>query len=176
MYNISFIDFGVTDEPVEVDETWMKTMYICLFLGGFWCGAVTFVMLLAIHTYCEQLRTRQCRGAITTTPPFWADWRSSIASRLTRRDGAATTDDEAASSSSASADSLYAEVAGQAFDAEYIEAVNWERDAQAIHFWRPFEDHPLPKTFSRCKSGKCLETNYKDPEGSRSRGNRCDMS
>ena len=41
MYNISFIDFGVTDEPLEVDETWMKMMYICLFLGGFWCGAVT---------------------------------------------------------------------------------------------------------------------------------------
>ena len=60
MYNISFIDFGVTDEPVEVDETWTKMMYICLFLGGFWCGAITFVMLLAIHTYCEQLRTRQC--------------------------------------------------------------------------------------------------------------------
>ena len=35
MYNISFVDFGVTDEPVEVDETWTKTMYICLFLGGF---------------------------------------------------------------------------------------------------------------------------------------------
>ena len=49
MYNISFIDFGVTDEPMEVDETWTRTMYICLFVGGFWCGAVTFVMLLAIH-------------------------------------------------------------------------------------------------------------------------------
>ena len=47
MYNISFIDFGVTDEPLEEDETWTKMMYICLFLGGFWCGAVTFVMLLA---------------------------------------------------------------------------------------------------------------------------------
>ena len=145
MYNISFIDFRVTDEPVEVDKTWTKTMYICLFLGGFRCGAVTFIMLLAIHTYCEQLRTRPHCGAVTTTPPFWADWRSSIASRLTRRDWAATTDDEAASNSLVSADSLYAEVAGQAFDAEYIEAVNWERDALAIHFWRPFEDHPSAK-------------------------------
>ena len=168
MYNISFIDFGVTDEPVEVDETWTKTMYICLFLGGFWCGAVTFIMLLVLHTYCEQLRTRQRRGPVTTTPPFWAVWWSLIASRLTRRDWAATTDDEAASSISASVDSLYAEVAGQALDAEYIEAVNWERDAQAIHFWRPFEDHLLLKTFSGCESGECLETNYKDPEGSRS--------
>ena len=34
MYNISFIDFGVTGEPLEVNEMWMKTMYICLFVGG----------------------------------------------------------------------------------------------------------------------------------------------
>ena len=133
-------------------------------------------MLLALHTYCEQLRTRQHRGPVTTTPPCWADWWSSIASRLTRRDWAATTDDEAASSSLASVDSLYAEVAGQTSDAEYIKVVNREHDAQAIHFWRPFEDHPWPKTFSRCESGECLETNYKDPEGSKSRGNRWDMS
>ena len=112
MYNISFIDFEVTDKPLEVDETGTKTMYICLFLGGFWCGTVTIVMLLAIHTHCEQLRTRQYRGSVTTTSPFWADWQSSIASRLTRRDWAATTDDEAASSSLASEDSLYEEVAG----------------------------------------------------------------
>ena len=112
MYNISFIDFGVTDEPLEVDKTWMKTMYICLFLGGFWCGTVTFIMLLAIHAHCEQLKTRQRHGPVITMSPFWADWRSSIASRLTRRDWAATTDDEAASSNSASEDSLYEEVAG----------------------------------------------------------------
>ena len=112
MYNISFIDFGVTDEPLEVDETWMKTMYICLFLGGFWCGTVTFIMLLAIHAHCEQLKTRQHHGPVITTSPFWADWQSSIASQLTRRDWAATTDDEAASSNSASEDSLYEEVAG----------------------------------------------------------------
>ena len=164
MYNISFIDFGVTDEPVEVDETWTKTMYICLFLGGFWCGTVTFLMLLAIHTHCERLRTRQRRGPVTTTSPFWSDWQSSISSRLTRRDWASTADDEAASSSSASEDS------------EYLRAINWERDSRAIHFWRPFEDHPLPKTFSHCEPGECVETNYKDLEGSRSRGNRCDMS
>ena len=101
MYNISFVAFGVTDEPLEVDETWTKTMYICLFLGGFWCSAVTFVMLLAIHAHCEQSRTRQHRGPVTTTSPFWVDWRSSIASHLTRRDWSATTDDEAASCSSA---------------------------------------------------------------------------
>ena len=81
MYNISFINFGVTDEPLEVDKTGTKTMYICLFFGGgFWCGAVTIIMLLAIHTHCEQLRTRQRRGSVTTTSPFWADWRSLIAS------------------------------------------------------------------------------------------------
>ena len=164
MYNISFVDFGVTDEPVEVDETWTKTMYICLFLGGFWCGTVTFVMLLAIHTHCERLRTRHHRGPVTTTSPFWSDWRSSISSRLTGRDWASTADDETASSSSASEDS------------EYLRAINWEHDSRAIHFWRPFEDHPLPKTVSHCEPGEWLETNYKDPEGSRSRGNRCDMS
>ena len=155
MYNISFIDFEVTDEPLEVDKTWMKTMYICLFLGGFWCGAVTFIMLLAIHTHCEQLKTRQRRGPVITTSPFWADWQSSIASRLARRDWAATTDDEAASNSSASEDSLYEEVAGRVSDVEYTEAVNWEHDAQAIHFWRPFEDRPLPKTVSHYKSSEC---------------------
>ena len=155
MYNISFIDFGVTDEPLEVDETWTKMMYICLFLGGFWCGAVTFVMLLAIHAHCEQLRTRQHRGPVTTTSPFWADWRSSIVSRVTRRDRAATTDDEVTSCSSASEDSLYEEVAGRVSDVEYTKAMNWERDACAIHFWRPFEDRPLPKTFSRYESSEC---------------------
>ena len=44
-------------------------------------------------THTEQLRTRQYRGPVTTTSPFWVDWRSSIASRLTRRDWSATTDD-----------------------------------------------------------------------------------
>ena len=145
MYNTSFLDIGVTDEPLEVDETWTKTRYICLFFGGFWCGAVTFIMLLAIHAQCEQTKTRQCRGQVITTSPFWADWRSLIGSRLGRRDWAATTNDEATSSSSASEDSLYEEVAGQVSDIEYIEAVNWERNAQAIHFWRPFEDHALPE-------------------------------
>ena len=58
MYNISFIDFRVTDEPLEVDEMGMKTMYICLFLGGFWCRTVTIVMLLAIHTHCEQTKDK----------------------------------------------------------------------------------------------------------------------
>ena len=150
MSNISFVDFRVTDEPLEMNETWTKTMYICLFLGGFWCGAVTFVMLLAIHAHCEQLRTRQRCGPDTTPSPFWADWQSSIASRLTRRDWSATTDDEAASCSSASEDSLYEEVAGRV-----SKAVNWECDARAIHFWRPFEDHPLAKTFSCYESGEC---------------------
>ena len=125
MYNISFIDFGVTDEPLEVDETWTKTMYICLFFGGFWCGAVTVVMLLAIHTHCEQLRTRQSHGPVTTTSPFWADWQILIASQLTRRDWAATRDDETASSSSASEVSLYEEVAVRVSDVEYTKAMDW---------------------------------------------------
>ena len=156
MYNISFIEFGVTDEPVEVDKTWTRTMYICLFLGGFWCGTVTFVMLLAIHTHCERFRTRHRRGPVTTVSPFWSDWRSSISSRLTGRDWASTSDDEVASCSSASENT------------KYLRAINRERDSQAIHFWRPFEDRLLPKTASRCEPGEWLVTNYKDPEGSRS--------
>ena len=54
-----------------------------------------------------------------------------------------------------SADSRYEEVVGQISDVEYTKAVNWERDAWAIHFWRPFEDRPLPKTFSCYTSGEC---------------------
>ena len=112
-------------------------------------------MLLAIHTHCEQSKTRQRRGPVITTSPFWADWQSLTASQLARRNWAVTTNDEAASSDSASEDSLYEDVAGQVSDIEHIEAVNWECDAQAIHFWRPFEDHPLLKTVSRYKSGEC---------------------
>ena len=43
MYNISFVDFGVTDEPVEVDETWTKTMYICLLLN---IGSIRIYILM----------------------------------------------------------------------------------------------------------------------------------
>ena len=123
-------------------------VYLPILGGGVWCGTVTFIMLLAIHAHCEQTKTRQCQGPVITTSPFWADWQSSIGSQLARRDWAANTNDEATSSSSASEDSLYEEVAGQVSDIEYIEAVNWECDAHAIHFWRPFEDCPLPKTVS----------------------------
>ena len=142
MYNISFIEFGVTDEPMEVDETWTRTMYVCLFLGGFWCGTVTFIMLLAIHTYCERVKTRQCRGPVTTASPFWSDWRSSTSSRLTRGDWSPTSDDEVTSCSSVSGNT------------EFLRAINRERDSRAIHFWRPFEDPPLSKASSRCEPGE----------------------
>ena len=176
MYNISFINFGVTDEPLEVNEMWTKMMYICPFVGGFWCGTVTFIMLLAIHTHCEQLRTRQRHGPVTTMSPFWADWWSSIASRLTRRDWAVNTDDKATSSNAVSEDSLYEEVAVPVSDTEDTDSMDRECDALAIHFWRPFEDHPSLKICSRYESSECLETYCKDPEGSRSQGNRCDLS
>ena len=142
MYNISFIEFGVTDEPMEVDETWTRTMYVCLFLGGFWCGTVTFIMLLAIHTYCERVNTMQRRGPITTASPFWSDWRSSTSSRLTRGDWSPTSDDEVTSCSSVSGNT------------EFLRAINRERDSRAIHFWRPFEDPPLWKASSRCEPGE----------------------
>ena len=92
-------------------------VYLPIYGGGVWCGTVTFIMLLAIHTHCEQLRTRQRHGPVTTSP-FWADWRSLIASQLTRRDWAVTTDDEATSSSTVSEDSLYEEVAVPVSDVE----------------------------------------------------------
>ena len=38
MANISYIDFGVTDEPIEAAETWTKSMFLLLFLGGFGVG------------------------------------------------------------------------------------------------------------------------------------------
>ena len=142
MYNISFIEFGVTDEPMEVDETWTRTMYVCLFLEGFWCGTVTFIMLLAIHTYCERVNTMQRRGPVTTASPFWSDWRSSTSSRLTRGDWSPTSDDEVTSCSSVSGNT------------EFLRAINRERDSRAIHFWRPFEDPPLWKASSRCEPGE----------------------
>ena len=142
MYNISFIEFGVTDEPMEVDETWTRTMYVCLFLGGFWCGTVTFIMLLAIHTYCERYKTRQRCAPVTMASPFWSDWRSSTSSRLTRGDWSPTSDDEVTSCSSVSGNT------------EYLRAINRERDSRAIHFWRPFEDPPLAKASSRCEPGE----------------------
>ena len=151
-------------------------VYLPICGGGFGVAGVTFIMFLAIHTHCEQLRTRQCHGPVTTTSPFWADWQSSIASRLTRRDWAVTTDDEAASSSAVSEDSLYEEVALPISDIEDTKDVDRERDALAIHFWWPFEDRSSLKICSRYESGECLEIYCKDPEGSRSRGNRCDLS
>ena len=142
MYNISFIEYGVTDEPLEVEEAWTRTMYVCLFLGGFWCGTATFLMLLAVHTYCERFKTRQRRGPVATASPFWSDWQSSTSSHLTRGDWSSTSVEEVASWSSVSGDT------------EYHRAINRERDSRAIHFWRPFEDPPLSKASSCCESGE----------------------
>ena len=130
MYNISFIEYGVTDEPLEVDETWTRTMYVSLFLGGFWCGTATFLMLLAIHTYCERFQTRHRRGSVTTASPFWSDWQSATSSHLTRGDWSSTSDDEVASFSSASGNT------------EYIRAINRERDS---HVGRHFVKQCWPR-------------------------------
>ena len=66
-----------------------------------------------------------------------------------------TTDDEATSSSAVSEDSLYEEVAVSVSDIEDTESMDRERDALAIHFWRPFKNRPSLKTCSRYESGEC---------------------
>ena len=119
-----------------------------------WCCHLHYVVGHS-HAHCEQLRTRQRHGSVTTTLPFWADWRSSIASRLTSRDWVVTTDDEAASSSAVSEDSLYEEVAVSMSDVEDTESVDRKHDALDIHFWRPFENRPSLKTCSHYESGEC---------------------
>ena len=40
---------------------------------------------------------------------------------------------------------------------------------RAIHYWRPFEETPVLKTFSCDTGGRCSDL-YQDPEGSRLRG------
>ena len=86
--NISIVDIGVIENmPMEAPEPWTTTMYICLFVGGFWCGARTFLMILIVHMYWEQLGVQRYWGAITPIMPFWAEWQSSMASQSTRGSG-----------------------------------------------------------------------------------------
>ena len=52
---ISIVDIGVIENmPIEAPEPWTTTMYVCLFVGGYWCGAMTFLMILIVHMYWEQ--------------------------------------------------------------------------------------------------------------------------
>ena len=61
--NISIVDIGVSENvPTDTPEPWTTTMYICLFIGGFWCGAMTFLMILVVNMYWEQRGARQYQG------------------------------------------------------------------------------------------------------------------
>ena len=52
--NISFVDIDMNaNMPIEAPEAWTMTMFVCLFVGGYWCGAMTFTMLLIVKMYCE---------------------------------------------------------------------------------------------------------------------------
>ena len=85
-------------------------MLICLFAGGYWCGAMTFVMFFVVKMQCEQQGVRRYRRAAMATMLFWAKWRSSMASQLTRRDWPESSDDDTGSSGASTEGSLYKEV------------------------------------------------------------------
>ena len=154
--NISIVDIGMSENmPTEAPELWTTTMYICLFVGGFWCGAMTFLMILVVNFHWEQRGVLRYRGAAMATMPFLAKWRSSMASQLTRRERPESSDDDTESSGTSAADSLYKEVVIGTSDIEYAEVRDWDSDARAIHYWRPFEDGPAMKMFGHNLNGEC---------------------
>ena len=61
--NISIADIGGrVNEPMDAPEPWTMTMYIGLFVGGFWCEAMTLLMILMVNMYKEQRRAGQYWG------------------------------------------------------------------------------------------------------------------
>ena len=90
-----------------------------------------------------------------------------MASQLTRRGRPESSDDDTGSSDTSTGDSLYEEVVAHTSDIEYAEVMDWDSDVQAIHYWRPFEDGPMMKTFGRNLNGECCKIYLKDPAGSR---------
>ena len=168
--NISIVDIGVrVNEPMDAPEPWTMAMYICLFIGGFWCGAMTFLMILIVNMYKEQRRAGQYQGAVIATMPFWVEWRSSMASQLTRGERLESSDEDTGSSGTSAGVSLYEDIAIRTSDLEHAEVRDRDSDAQAIHYWRPFEEGPTMKTFGRNLNGECCKIYLKDPAGSRLR-------
>ena len=166
--NISIVDIGVSENmPMETPEPWTTTMYICLFVGGFWFGAMTFLMILVVNMYWEQREVRRYQGVTIVTTPFWAEWHSSMASQLTRRERPESSEDNAGSSSTSMEDSRYEEVAVHTSDIDYVEVMDWDSDVQAIHYWRLFEDGPMMKKFGHNLNDECCKIFLKDPVGSR---------
>ena len=90
------------------------------------------------------------------TSPFWVEWRSSTASRSMMRGWQDTTSEEESSESGTSREeSIYEEVQVQDEEVEYSEVRDWGADSRAIHYWRPFEETPVLKTFSCDTGGRC---------------------
>ena len=125
--NFSLMDIDVNANiPIEAPKTWTMEMLICLFVGGYWCGAMTFVMFLVVKMQCEQQEVRRYCGAAMATVPFWAEWHSSMASQLTRSDWPESSDHDSEASGASMDDSLYEEVAIRTPDIEYAEVADWD--------------------------------------------------
>ena len=168
--NISIVDIGMSENmPTEAPEPWTTTMYVWMFIGGFLCGAMTFLMIFVVNFHWEWRGVQRYHGAATVTTLFWAKWHSSMASQLIRRERPESSDDDTESSGTSAVDSLYKEVVICTSDIEYAEVMDWDSDAQAIHYWRPFEDGPAIKTFSHNLNGECWKIYFKDLVGSRLR-------
>ena len=86
-------------------------MYVCLFVGGFWCGVMTFLMILVVKMNIEQRGVQRYGGATTATSLFSVEWRSSTASRSMMKGWQDTTSEEESSESGTSREeSIYEEV------------------------------------------------------------------
>ena len=94
-------------------------------------GAMTFLMILIVHMYWEWQGVQRYWGAITPTMPFWAEWRSSMASHSTRGGCQEfTSADDTSGGISSPEESLYEEVQVQEEEVEYTEVTDWESDAK----------------------------------------------
>ena len=154
--NISFVDIAVNANVlIEAPELWTTSMYIGLFMGGYWCGAMTFLMVLMIQMHREQRQAGRFRGAAVATTPFWADWRSSLASQLTQRGWSESASNNSTSEDAPTEDDTYEEVVVWVPSVEYAEVADWDSDTQAIHYWRPFEEPAMGTAWHLNPRGKC---------------------
>ena len=165
--NISIVDIGVTENvPTDAPEPWTMTMYVCLFIGGFWWGAMTFLMILVVNMYWEQREVRWYRGQPWPLRHSGqngaAPWQVNLLEEEGRSPLMMILGQVAHPLMT-----LYEEVIAHTSDIEYAEVMDWDSDMQAIHYWRPFEDSPLMKTFGHNLNGECCKIYLKDPAGSR---------
>ena len=154
--NISFVDIAVNaNVPIEAPELWTTSMYIGLFMGGYWCRAMAFLIVLMIQMHREQRQAGRFRGAAVATTPFWADWRSSLGSQLSRRGWSEAASDDSTSEDASTANDTYEEVVVRVSSVEYVEVADWDPDTQAIHYWRPFEELTTRTAWHLDPRGKC---------------------